>query len=242
MDSSETEYAIDSVHTMTSTNNRAVYIYKNDVQLILGTDYTVSTTDDSINIISTLVVGDIIKIKDYGDTTGSYIPPTPTKLGLYPKFTPEKFTDTTYITDADVIRKHDGSIIKAYGDERDNLILELEKRIYNNIKTAYDSTLLDVGDVVPSVFSSTEYTLQETNDLKGSDFYVWAGRNGVQYINNTTFLEGSPFTYNYSASTDRINSQKLPGHWRGIYKYFYDTDSPHTRPVSYTHLTLPTKA
>ena len=22
----------------------------------------------------------------------------------------------------------------------------------------------------------------------------------------------------------------LPGHWRGIYKYFYDTDAPHVRP------------
>jgi hypothetical protein len=41
-----------------------------------------------------------------------------------------------------VIRKHDGSIIKAYGDERDDLILELEKRIYNNIKVTYDSTLV----------------------------------------------------------------------------------------------------
>ena len=229
-DASETEYAIDSVHTMTETNNRAVYVYKNDVQLILGTEYTVSTTDDSINIISTLVAGDIIKIRDYSDTTGSFIPPTPTKLGLYPKFKPELFTDDTYLISQTMIRKHDGSFIKAYGDERDNLILELEKRIYNNIKTQYDSTLLDIGDVVPSAFKSTEYTLTEINDVMGSDFYIWAGRNGVQYINNTTFVEGSPFTYNYSASTDRINDAKLPGHWRGIYKYFYDTDSPHIRP------------
>ena len=229
-DPSETEYAIDSLHTMTATNNRAVYVYKNDVQLILGTDYTVSTTDDSINIISTLVTGDIIKIRDYSDTTGSYIPPTPTKLGLYPKFTPEKFTDTTYITDTEVIRKHDGSIIKTYGDERDDLILELEKRIYNNIKTEYDSTLLDANEVVPSIFSSTEYTLSEVNDVLGPDFYIWAGRNGVQYINNTTFSEGTTWTYNYARSTDRINGQSLPGHWRAIYKYFYDTDSPHTRP------------
>ena len=47
-----------------------------------------------------------------------------------------------------MIRRHDGSIIKAYGDVRDDLILELEKRIYNNCKVAYDSTLLDIHDVV----------------------------------------------------------------------------------------------
>ena len=52
------------------------------MQLLLGTDYTFSTTDDSINITKTLAEGDKIKIKDYPDTTGSYIPTTPTKLGI----------------------------------------------------------------------------------------------------------------------------------------------------------------
>ena len=83
---------------------------------------------------------------------------------------------------------------------------------------------------MPSAFTSTEYTRSEINDVMATDFYVWAGRNGVQYINNTAFSEGSPFTYNYSNSTDRLNNESLPGYWRGIYKYFYDTDSPHTRP------------
>ena len=229
-DASQTEYAIDSQHSTSATSSRAVYVYLNDVQLILGTDYTFSTTDDSVNITATLAESDTIKIKDYPDTTGSYMPPSPTKLGMYPKFTPEQFTDTTYITDTSVIRRHDGSIIKAYGDERDALILDLEKRIYNNCKVAYDSTLLDINDVMPSAFTATEYTLQEVNDIKGKDFYVWAGRNNVQYLTNTTFSEGSPFTYNYAKSTDRINKQSLPGYWRAIYKYFYDTDSPHTRP------------
>ena len=228
--SSQTEYALDSQHSITTTSSRAVYVYLNDVQLILGTDYTFSTTDDTVNISATLAEGDTIKIKDYSDTAGSYIPATPTKLGIYPSYKPETFTDTTYITDTDVIRRHDGSIIKAYGDERDDLILELEKRIYNNIKVTYDQTLLDVNEVVPSAFTSTEYTLTECDDIMGSDFYVWAGRNNVQYINNTTFSEGSPFTYNYAKSTGRLKDEKMPGHWRGIYKYYYDTDSPHTRP------------
>jgi len=227
---SQTDYALDSQHNITTPSNRAVYVYLNDVQLILGTDYTFSTTDDSVNISATLAEGDIVKIKDYTDTTGSYMPPSPTKLGMYPKYKPESFTDTTYITDTAVIRKHDGSIIKAYGDERDDLIIELEKRIYNNLKTAHDPALLDIHDVMPSAFTSTEYTLQEINDVAATDFYTWSGRNSVQYINNTSFVEGSPFTYNYARSTDRLNIQSLPGHWRGIYNYFYDTDAPHVRP------------
>ena len=135
-DASQTEYAIDSQFSITTSSNRAVYVYLNDVLLNLGTDYTFSTDDDTVNITATLAEGDTIKIRDYPDTTGSYIPPTPTKLGMYPKFTPEKYTDTTYITDTEVIRKHDGSIIKTYGDERDDLIIELERRIYNNIKAS----------------------------------------------------------------------------------------------------------
>ena len=228
--SSQTEYALDSQHSLTTLSNRAVYVYKNDVQLIHGSEYTFSSADDSITILATLTEGDIIKIKDFEDTTGSYMPPSPTKLGMYPKFKPETFTDDTYITSQTVIRKHDGSIIKAYGDERDQLILELEKRIYNNCKTAYDSSLLDFADVMPGAFATTEYSRTEIEDVMSGDFNLWAGRNNVQYINNTTFVEGSPFTYNYAKSTDRITGTRLPGYWRGIYKFFYDTDSPHLRP------------
>ena len=229
-DAEQKEYALDSQHNTTSPSTRAVYVYLNDVQLLLGTEYTFSTTDDSVNITATLAEGDKIVIKDYADTTGSYIPATPTKLGMYPKYKPEIISDDTYITTTNVIRRHDGSFIKAYGDERDDLILELEKRIYNNCKTEFDPSLLDIHDVDPSIFAYTEYTRSEIADIMGPDFYLWAGRNNVQYINNTSFTEGSPFTYNYAKSTDRVKGEKLPGYWRAIYKYFYDTDAPHVRP------------
>jgi hypothetical protein len=88
-----TEYALDSQHDITTPSNRAVYVYLNNVQLLLGTEYTFSTTDDSVTISKTLAEGDKITIKDYTDTTGSYMPPSPTKLGMYPKFTPGTFTD-----------------------------------------------------------------------------------------------------------------------------------------------------
>jgi hypothetical protein len=67
---SQTDYAIDSQHDITTVSNRAVYVYLNDVQLLQGTDFTFSTTDDSISISTALVEGDKIVIKDYADTTG----------------------------------------------------------------------------------------------------------------------------------------------------------------------------
>ena len=229
-DASEIEYAIDAQFDITTVSNRAVYVYLNDVQLIRETDYTFSTTDDSITVSATLTAGDIIKIKDYTDTTGSFIPPTPTKLGMYPRFQPELISDNTYRTTTSVIVGHDGSRTVAYGDYRDDILLELEKRIYNNCKTVYDATLLTETEVRPSVFTATDYTNREINDVLSTDFYAWAGKNGIDYQVNNTYDSTDPFTYNYGNSRNVIDNSLLPGHWRAIYKLFYDTDRPHTHP------------
>ena len=61
-----------------------------------------------------------------------------------------------------------------------------------------------------------------------SDFYTWAGKMLCNILN--TQSKKDHLSYNYARSTDRLNSQKLPGYWRGIYQYFFDTDSPHLRP------------
>ena len=72
-------------------------------------------------------------IYEYETTNGSYIPPTPTKLGLYPAYEPVKYTDNTYVESQQVIQGHDGSKIIAFNDYRDDLLLELERRIYNKL-------------------------------------------------------------------------------------------------------------
>jgi len=225
------DYAIDSLFDISKTSNRAVYLYKNDTQLLVGTDYTFSTTDDSVKILTTLSTGDVIKIKDYTDTTGSFIPPTPTKLGMYPKYKPEIIQDNTYIETKNVIVGHDGSKTIAYNDYRDDILLELEKRIYNNCKINHNNNLLKETDVRPSAFMSTsEYTTKEIDDIMSRDFFAWAGKNSVDYQKNNFYDNSNQFTWNYSQSKDTINEQFLPGHWRGIFKLFYDTDRPHIAP------------
>jgi len=228
-DESEVTYAIDSQFDVTKASNRAVYVYLNNTLLLRGTDYSFSTTEDSVTIVTTLAVGDKLVIKDYTDTTGSFVPPTPTKLGMYPKFKPELVSDNTYRTATNVIVGHDGSRTKTYGDFRDDILLELEKRIYNNCKTAYNDTLLPASEVIPSGFVDTDYTAQEITDILSTDFYAWAGKNAVDYQINSTYSAADPFTYNYKFNKD-INGGQLPGYWRAIYKHFYDTDRPHTHP------------
>ena len=224
-------YSLYTIYDNTVLSERSVLIYLNGNILVLGRDYTFDQYTPTVTIITPLVKGDVIVIKDYVSTVGSYVPPTPTKLGLYPKFTPMIYVDTTYVdTPQTVIQGHDGSITIAYGDYRDDVLLELETRIYNNIKVSYNHELLNVNEVLPGAFRTNQYSLSEITKILSADFLKWVGFFGVDYQTNYIFDQLNPFTFNYSGSVDSISKNSLPGYWRAIYKYFYDTERPHTNP------------
>lgn len=233
-------YEITNIFQDTVVSNKAVLVYLTRTLdnitttelLIKNRDYTFDQTRPAINIVEsfTLLIDDIITVVEYGDTDGSYIPETPTKLGLYPKYIPEIYTDNTYRTPVPVIQGHDGSLTVAFGDFRDNLLLELEKRIYNNVKVEYDVNLFNINDYIPGKFRVLDYNLQEINQLLSQDFLRWAGTNRVNYTTNNTFTASDPFTWNLKKFRDIINGENFPGTWRSIYRYFYDTDRPHTHP------------
>ena len=132
---SNTIYPITTEFNPSVLSLRSVLVYINGIQQILGTDYVFLTADAGVEFLTPLAFNDVIVIEDYTSTAGCYIPPTPSKLGLYPKFRPEIYIDNTYASGPQkVIKGHDGSITVAFDDYRDAIILELEKRIYNNIK------------------------------------------------------------------------------------------------------------
>jgi hypothetical protein len=213
-------------------SNRAVLVYVNDQQLVKDRDYyfpqdrTAVIINDSYN----LNAGDIVKIVDYFNTDGCYIPETPSKLGLYPKFVPYKHRDDSYRQPIDVIQGHDGSITPAFGDLRDELLIELEKRIYNNIKVGYSENIINIHDFIPGKFRDVKYSLQEFERVLAKSFLRWAGGNRVDFSTNSTFLANDPWTWNYWKYRDSIDGEALPGTWRAIYKYFYDTVRPNTHP------------
>lgn len=226
----QTIYEISSIFNNLALSNRAVLVYVNGVQQVLGVDYTFSQVSPAITFTTELVFNDTIVIRDYFNTDGNYIPETPSKLGLYPKFTPEIFFDTTYQTPIDVIRGHDGSITPAFGDFRDQYLLELEKRIYNNIKADYTSNEINIYDIVPGRFRTTDYTLAEFNQLLTQNFLNWTGSNAVDYTTNSGYDQYNQWTWNYNSVSDAIDGTKLQGSWRAIYNYWYDTDRPHQVP------------
>jgi hypothetical protein len=230
-DSRNIRYSLATAFNDTVLTMRSVLVYLNDELLVRGYDYNISLTDPSIEVIAPLTKGDIITVVDYPNTAGSYIPPTPTKLGLYPKFKPEIFFDDTYIGEPrKVIQGHDGSIMLAYDDYRDAIILEYETRVFNNIKVNYNPDLLNLDDVLPGAFRNTSLTQTEMTHLISADFLRWSGYFGVDYKENSSFDELDSFTFNHTGSIDSLSKNPIKGFWRNVYKYFYDTDRPHSHP------------
>ena len=221
-------YALSAIFDIATPSDKAVAVYLNQVQLTYGKDYTFNN-QGFVRITKQVVLDDIVEIYEYETTNGSYVPATPSKLGLYPKYEPEIYLDTTYVNPVNVIQGHDGSRTIAYNDFRDNLLLELEKRIYNNIKTQYDQTIFDVLDFAPSEKRKTNFSLSEVNAPMLSDFIEWTNLVQDDYTENTTFDRSESFTFNYAGMNDR-SLNILPGFWRAVYKHAYDTDRPHTHP------------
>lgn len=202
--------------------------------LIKDKDFTFNQSRPAIDLTDDFVLlyGDVIKIIEYNDTLGSFVSPTPTKLGLYPKYVPEIFFDNTYRggDPIQVLQGHDGSITPCFGDYRDSFLLELERRIYNNIKVSYNSNNFDLYDHIPGKFRNTGFSLNEYNQIISSMFLTWAGTYKVDFNTNNIFTASDPFTWNYKKFRDTVNGEYLPGTWRAIYRYFYDTERPHSHP------------
>ena len=237
-DNNNKTYGLSAVFDKGKLSHQAVYVWVNDVQAVHGTDYTFDSDSATLTFTTayTLAIGDKIEIREYPNTDGCHVPPTPTKLGLYPAYEPKTYVDNTYrsqlndSTTTTVLQGHDGSLIKAYGDIRDDLILELEKRIYNNIKVTYDEKNLHDLNQRPGKFRNSAWTESEWDEIEKRQFMEWAGLNQIDFTTHAYFDAQDPFTWNYSQVGSRVDGNKLKGYWRGIYKDMYDTDRPHTHP------------
>jgi hypothetical protein len=292
-------YPLTSIFNLTTLSNKAVAIYLNGTQLIHEQDY-VFGDDVFFEILTELQEDDLIEVYEYVSTDGCFIPPTPSKLGLYPKYVPSIFVDTTYqkqveevrilntvtenvriaaynsiIADtlilvsvdevaqdldvdyeilknsdevtfhffsplpkdalvsisipATVIQGHDGSTVFTFNDYRDELILELEKRIFNNIKVNYDPEIFDIYNYIPSYSRTTDYSITEFNNVLSKYFYQWSLNVNQDYTKNIGYDFDNSFTYNYRDQS-APDGRAVPAYWRGIYNWMFDTDHPHLTP------------
>lgn len=211
----------------------ALYVYIDETLLQVDTDYTfVSLNPIQIKLTATFASSTPVITRLYENTAPAYIPATPSKLGMYKVYKPAIITDSTYAVPTEVIVGHDGSKTPTYGDERDELLIELENRIYNGIlekfRGDYEPPLV-VDSYKPGKFRDTRWTLNEWNDLIKSSFFKWASQNKTDYITNAYYDAGDAFSWNYSSTVD-LDGETLPGYWRAIYDYYYDTQTPAETP------------
>ena len=222
-------YPLSSTFNLDTVSEKAVLVYLNDAALCYGTDYTF-TTEGFVKVAATLAVNDEIEIFEYDTTDGCFVPTTPTKLGLYPAYKPEIYVDDTFETPKTVIQGHDGSIVFAYGDFRDDLILDFERRIYNNLKQTYNTEIFDIHEFVGGNYRDTTFARRDVDSAMVSDFVQWAIIAGdPNYTTNDFWKDTATFRYNYKNMSSPQGKQ-LPGFWRGVYKDAYDTDRPHSHP------------
>ena len=324
LDAKTKTYPITSPFTLSSLSAKTISIYLNGIQLVHSKDYTFNT-DGYVIISAVIAEDDIIEIYEYETTDGSFIAPTPTKLGLYPKYNPELTIDDGYraistnetgpfklygvetqttkvhngkvgwfyplytseeeaiAADSDssadtgsahehvfdglsqifympatafnhavqddltyeeypigiaMIRGHDGSYIKAYKDFRDNLLLDLERRIFNNIKVEYSKDLLNVDDFIGGEYKTNEFSRTEIDNTLAGDFNQWLRLvNGAEYTEHNFYDPNDSFTFNYATASTPLGNA-MPGFWRGAYMYAYGTDRPNATPWEMLGLTM----
>lgn len=162
----------------------------------------------------------------------TFIPATPSYLGVHNLFVPRVFADTTLENPQYFLQGHDGSLTLLYGDIRDYAILNLEQRIYDSapesVRTV-ERPIFDASQWVSGKFRKSSYTYAEFLSLLQPSFERWTSVNSLDYRTNDTFDINDPLTWNWSSVEDQ-QGEKLHGHWRGIFNYYFDTDRPHSHP------------
>jgi acetyl esterase/lipase len=218
----------------------------------LGTEITFLPSD-------ILSFGDEIIGRIYEDSPPAFIPATPAKLGMAPAVQPRFELDDSYVTPIFVLVGHDGSKTPTFGDItfdaeniptstdiRDLLLYELEKRIYNGINPKFNrdpNTLLRIEDIRPGYFRQLDtvnneiietdinrYTRDEFYKITESFFSKWSAENRADYRINEFYNSAEWRTWNYSTQVDPLTGENLPGHWKGIFEWLYDTCDPADAP------------
>ena len=207
----------------------SLLVYLNDKLLVIEKDYIISSFNPiQITLVTPASGGDSLCTKLYNaERDSAQCPPTPSTMGILPLHRPEIVTDNSFSTPISTLVGHDGSRQKAFGDFRDDILLEFETRVYNSAKaefrTANSLPAYSSIDIRCGAFRNTGYSHGEFYDLIRHYFAAWTVNEKLDPIVNEFYDVNNDWTWNYS-------NTELPGHWRGFYEFHYDTVRPNTHP------------
>lgn len=241
-------FPLSKVYDYTTANYNGVLVYltrtvagsTQTTQLIKDVDYIISKDAPTLKVTKDLIATDTLTIQEYNQTYGSYVPNTPTKLGMYPATIPSIVLDDHYTNPTYFIVGHDGSYNKLYGnydpvtgalnDLRDQVLFEFEKRVYNNLKLEGLISPVNQFNFVPGAFRTVDFNYDQWLEMYSSQFLDWIGQNRVNF-KTQVYNKSNPWTYNWSGSESKSERSVIQqGYWRGLYQYYYDTTTPDTTP------------
>jgi len=145
--------------------------------------------------------------------------------------------------DVDAVLARDGSNVLYLGtqqvDYRDFTMLALEEQIYDSVMADLKPRrrpIFDIKKFTAGKFRKTkddggiaDYSREETLQVARPMFERWVSQNRFKYRENKIFNDANPFTWNLRSLKDR-DGESIPGYWRGLYQWYFDTDRPHTHP------------
>ena len=111
--------------------------------------------------------------------------------------------------------------------------LLFEQKMYASLplqyRNAQSTPAVDCRTVFSGKYRQTSYSRDDQLRIQNPAWQKWLTFNQIDALRNTTFDITNAFTWNYSSCVDRDN-KPVPGHYRGIYLYYFDTDTPHQTP------------
>ena len=167
----------------------------------------------------------------------TFIPATPSFLGVYPLYNPEVFSQDVFDAQGNsaaiwFVRGHDGSLTAADSETSARVLQALEMRIFNSIPAnirAQERPSCDWLEAFGDQYRTNDYSYDEFLDVLRAPFERWTVTNHRDAVVNGTYQHSNPWTWNWSSiptSTGTI----VPGHWRGIYEKFFGTQRPDLTP------------
>ena len=157
----------------------------------------------------------------------TFIPATPSYLGVYPLFAPESISqEVNGAEDVWFVRGHDGSLTQAQNETCARIMFALEQRIFDSVPANIrnrERPACDWLEAYGDQFRTNDYSYEEYLQILRPAFERWAVSYRQDYKINDTFDAYDVWSWNWSGLG-------VPGHWRGIYEKFFGTQRPDLTP------------
>ena len=204
---------------------------KDNLKLGLYTD-DMDEDEEIVSIFKSIAANKTSEFPFFNSRIGDgmfFIPATPASMGIAPMVVPHFRLENG----VKFLVGHDGSKTASVDDLTDRILFAMENRIFSSRKhevyVPEQRPYVDEFDLFSGKFRNADYSRLEADVIQQAGFEDWARANNADYQTNNGFDENNPFTWNFGSLTDR-DGEEIPGNWRGIYRWYFDTETPHLTP------------